>query len=365
MKPTEIINRVDPPRRGPAPKVSVLLPVHNGSAYIESAMRSMMLQTLRDIEIVTVDDGSTDETPQILDRLKAEDSRIRILRPAKNLRLPRALNFGLDHVRGEYVARMDGDDLSLPGRLARQAAYLDANPKVILVGSGIQEIDSQSRPIRSKPFSADPFAVRWKMRFGMPFNHPTFMFRRAAMTARYDPEWTVSEDYEIITRISDLGQIVCLPELLLKYRIHTESITGTTWNRQIVEAKMLSERIQTRDLPHRIWEKLAVFRKGYFDLEPLSESEIKALFTAVREMHAHDIATSPDHARWLSRETAQVLWATLWRSGRRYGACLRPFLTEGRDFLPALLLYKLENKQRLPKALQSAIDVDAYPSDEV
>ena len=336
-----------------APKVSVLLPVHNCAAYIESALRSMMEQTLRDIEIVVVDDGSTDATPAILARLAAADPRIRILRPEHNLRLPRALNFGLEHVRGTYVARMDADDLSLPNRLARQAAYLDAHPDVILVGCGVEEIDGQGRHIKRRALAQDPFAVRWRLRFHLAFNHPTFMFRRTEMTARYDPDWTVSEDYDLQARVAAMGDCAALPDVLLQYRVHENSITGTKWDRQIHEQVRIATRVQRAALSDPVYDALDPFRRAYYGQQTLGDDDIRALFAGMRGMIAADLVTAPDRGPWMRRQAAQLLWVALWRSGMGKARMVRAFLRHGRDFAGPLVLDRLGREERLPRALRA------------
>lgn len=340
------------------PRVCVLLPVHNGEKYIESALRSVMGQSLRDIEILVVDDGSTDETPAILARLAAEDARIRVERPDHNLRLPGALNFGLDRVQAPYVARMDADDLCEPDRLEIQARFLDAHPDIVLVGCGAIDIDAEDHEIRRRPAAADPFAVRWKLRFNLPFSHPTFMYRGAAMGLRYDALWTVSEDYDIAARLSERGKMACLPEMLLRYRVHDASITGTKFALQLEEALAISTRVQKTDLDPDIFDAMAIFRETYYRRLPLDGAGKKTLFDAFRQMIAADLRQAPDHGQWMQRQSAQLLWTTLWRSGVGKSDALRTFARYGADFLPAFALRGLELRgTALPGWLRSTPDV--------
>jgi glycosyltransferase involved in cell wall biosynthesis len=115
------------------PKVSCLLPVYNGEQFIEEAVRSLLAQTLKNFELVVVDDGSTDSTPRKLAALNAEDQRLRILRQA-NGGIVAALNAGLGLCRAGYIARMDADDVAAPDRFEFQADYLDRHPGCVLVG---------------------------------------------------------------------------------------------------------------------------------------------------------------------------------------------------------------------------------------
>src|SRR5262249_27807136 len=119
------------------PRVSVLMPVRNGDQYISAAVNSIVRKTLGDVEIIIVDDGYTDTTPQILHELASEDVRIRILRQLP-IGICAALEAGRAVARAPYIARMDSDDLALPHRLAAQASYLDCNPTIVAVGGQIQ-----------------------------------------------------------------------------------------------------------------------------------------------------------------------------------------------------------------------------------
>jgi glycosyltransferase involved in cell wall biosynthesis len=142
------------------PQVSVLIAVYNGLPYLEAALRSIMDQTLREIEIIVVDDASTDDTPAVLARLATEDPRIRVETLTENLRLPGALNRGLELVRAPLVARMDADDIADPKRLAVQKRFMDAHPDIILCGTSIRQIDAGGTYIRTSQRPRDAVCCR-------------------------------------------------------------------------------------------------------------------------------------------------------------------------------------------------------------
>ena len=335
------------------PQISVLLPVHNGVPYIEEALRSVMGQTFTDIEIVVIDDGSTDETPDILARLAAEDPRIRVIRPDTNLRLPGALNLGLDHVRGTYVARMDADDICEPDRLARQRAYLEAHPEITLIGCSVTRIRGDGTPFQVSVRAQDPFAARWMTRFVMPFRHPTFLFRRDEMPLRYDPACTVSEDYDILARLSVDHKIACLPDVLLQYREHGGSLTGTKWKLMLSEARKIAVPVQQADLSPAVFDALEPFRAAYYDQTPLDRAGQAAMFAGLKAMVEEDARTSPAHAPWVKRQTAQMAAQALLRAGTGKAQVVQAFLTAGTSFLPALAMRFLETRRALPAALRS------------
>lgn len=339
--------------QSPKPKVSVLLPVHNGAEYVESAVRSVMEQTLQDIEILLVDDASTDETAEILARLAAEDARIRIEHLKENHRLPRALNRGLDLCRGEYVARMDADDLCEPRRLEVQTAYLDSNPEVTLIGCSVIRIDGEGTPFQTSVRAQDAFATRWMCRFVMPFRHPTFLFRRAEMDLRYDPDCTVSEDYDLLARLTAKRKVGCLPDVLLRYREHGGSLTGTKWHKMVEEAQKIAVPVQQADMSPDVFEAMAAFRNSYYGLQPLDDKGVAALFDGLGRMARADAAASPSHAAWVWRQTAQLAAQALLRSGAGKRGILWAFLSQGRDFLPSLTARFLETRGLVPAALRS------------
>jgi hypothetical protein len=341
----------------PVPAVSVLIAVHNGLPYVESALRSVMNQTFREIEIVVVDDCSTDATPALLDRLAAEDARIRLLRLATNHRLPGALNRGLELVRAPLVARMDADDLCHPTRLDVQKRFMEARPGVALISSSVRRIDAQGRRLSATPRPRDPAMCRWMMRFRLPLVHPAFMFRWPmpdGARPRYDPAFDLAEDHEFAIRVLDHGDLVSLPDILLDYRVHAANTTSRNWVRQTGVARAAAEPFIARELPPAVAAGLAPFMAAFFGLE---RQDPAAVFAGLRAMLAHDTARWPGRAAWLRRQTAQLAWDALQRSRMPKRARLAAFLGPGRDFLPHLMLRGAEIGGLLPRAWRSDPDV--------
>ena len=126
------------------PRLSVILPVYNGSAFLAEAMESVLNQTFRDFELLVIDDASTDGSAAVAEQFG--DPRVRVIRQEANRRLPATLNHGLDLARGEWVARMDADDICHPQRFARQVAFLEAHPDHGVVGSWSEDIDEYGKP---------------------------------------------------------------------------------------------------------------------------------------------------------------------------------------------------------------------------
>jgi len=199
--------------------VSVLLPVYNCPRYVGAAIESILAQSFGDFEFLIIDDGSTDETPHVLDQYS--DERIRRIRH-DNRGLAGTLNVGISLARGIYVARQDQDDISLPDRLAKQTAYMDAHPECGLLGTWAQILEEDRLCERYHKHPADPCALRYEMLFNNPFVHSSVMLRKSVLDAvggySTDPKRQPPEDYELWSRIVRHSQVANLPELLVRYR---------------------------------------------------------------------------------------------------------------------------------------------------
>ena len=207
------------------PAVSVLLPVCNAVPYVEAAVRSILTQTFRDFELLLIDDGSTDGSGPILERLAAEDGRIRLLR-RENRGLIATLNQGLALARAPYTARMDADDISLPQRLAAQHAHMEAHPEVAALGGAIRLTNADGRPGRRVGYPSRP-AIGEALLWGSPLAHPAVMLRTDAVrrAGGYPADFPHAEDYALWLRLCREGALDNLPQVLLLYRVHGRSVS--------------------------------------------------------------------------------------------------------------------------------------------
>jgi len=206
------------------PEISVVLPVHNGDRYLAEALDSILGQTLRDFEVIAVDDGSTDATAEILGAYARRDGRVRLL-GQPHLGLIAALNRGLDAASGEYVARMDADDVSLDFRLDRQVHFMKAHPYVGVCGGWIRFFGAVAgSEWRTAP---DHATLVSSLLFESPLAHPTVMLRRDRFgpDLRYDPSFPHSEDYDLWERASRSTRLASVQEVLLLHRIHDRQVT--------------------------------------------------------------------------------------------------------------------------------------------
>lgn len=202
------------------PRVSVIIPVYNRAIFVGAAIESILAQTFADFELIVIDDGSTDATPDMVRSFA--DPRIRLVGHECNLGIPAARNSGLAAARGRYVATLDSDDVAHPKRLERQVAFLDAHPDHALVGSWTADMDENGRPlgkIRRKP--TRPADVRAKLLFGGSVTNSTIMGRTEILRRYgYREEFRVRQDYDLFARLSERYPIANLPEALVWVRRH-------------------------------------------------------------------------------------------------------------------------------------------------
>ena len=200
---------------GQTPRVTVLMPVYNAEAYLREAMDSILAQTFTDYEFLILDDASSDTSAEIV--RSYDDPRIRLVQNERNLKVAATLNKGLEMARGEYIARMDADDISLPERLARQVAFLDIHSEVGIVGVWAKAFGKTSFLM---PQPADPEIARAKLLFDSCFVHPALMMRRSFLEIhglRYQ-DMAHFEDYELWQRAARLFPLANIPEWLFLYR---------------------------------------------------------------------------------------------------------------------------------------------------
>lgn len=224
-------------------KVSVIMPAYNAEKYIGKAIESILNQTFQDFELIIIDDGSTDNTANII--LSYHDERIRNIRNEQNLKLPKTLNKGIELAKGEYIARMDSDDISLPNRLERQVDFMDNRPQISICGTWVDTFgwkeETWGHPLKSSYIHA-------QMLFECCLFHPSVLFRKQDFINNnlwYDSNYDYAEDYELWSRAIQKLQFANLDVVLLKYRLHDQQSRSTVKNDII---KKLQEQIRGNQL---------------------------------------------------------------------------------------------------------------------
>lgn len=206
------------------PKISVIMPLYNSEDYVEQAIHSVLSQTMRDFELLVLDDGSEDKSIEIVQ--KFSDKRIRVVIHAENMGAAKARNTLLEIATGKYIALMDSDDLSLPQRFAKQVRLLDSQPQAGGCGAWIQILGR--RPHALWRYPADPDAVRACMLFGSPLAAPTVMVRTSILAQphlQFDSRFEPAEDYDLWERIARTYNLYNITEVLALYRIHSSQLS--------------------------------------------------------------------------------------------------------------------------------------------
>lgn len=210
------------------PKVTVIMPVYNGERYLDEAINSILSQSFTDFEFVIIDDGSDDRSWKIMQSIR--DSRIRLERNEKNMGLIATLNRGIKLAKGEYIARMDCDDVSLPNRLKIQVMFLDTNQDIGMVGTDFTMITSDGTPWNPPKLfnvSTEPNLVEWGLYFNCHVCHPSIMVRKTVYShlGGYRDEFIHAEDYDFFLRAVSYTKISNLQQVMYKLRKHERNVS--------------------------------------------------------------------------------------------------------------------------------------------
>jgi GT2 family glycosyltransferase len=282
------------------PLISVCLPVYNTERYVGQAIESILNQTLGDFELLILDDGSTDGSLEVLRRYADRDPRIHLTsRPNKGL--APSLNELVDQSRGEFLARMDADDVALPERFERQVEYLRAHPDCVLVGSRVRLIDPDGDPLcdwckLQDHESLDAIFLRGER--STEISHPAIIMRRDAVLAvgKYRP-FEVIEDVDLFLRLAERGRIANLPEVLLQYRIHASNISKAKSYHQAIDRvwpEITRDARRRRNLPE-LADPPAAPVPPRTDQTPVEEREKWAWWA----LGAGHLVTARKHAHWV------------------------------------------------------------------
>lgn len=202
------------------------MPVFNGEKYLTQAINSILRQTYQNFEFLIIDDGSTDKSIKIIKAFK--DPRIRLVRNKKNFGLIKTLNKGISLARGEYIARMDCDDVSLSKRLEKQVEFMDQHPDIGVCGTAVKLIGNKVKWY----FPADHDHLKCQLLFTNTIAHPTTMIRKKVLNNIKYEKYEHAEDYHLWVTLSNKTKLTNLPEVLLKYRQHPKQVSNKFKSKQ-------------------------------------------------------------------------------------------------------------------------------------
>jgi glycosyltransferase involved in cell wall biosynthesis len=207
------------------PLISVVMGVHNGERYLREAVNSIIQQTYEHWEFIIIDDCSSDGTAGILKSYK--DKRIRIIRNDENLGLTKSLNKGIELAKGDYIARLDADDISLPGRFEQQLKFMEADKELGATASFTYVINENSEVVGQSKQPTDSHALMLALKVNTAFGpHGSVLMRSEAVqkVGAYDPDFKRSQDYDLWLRLAQHFKLQVIPQLLYKWRSHSDSI---------------------------------------------------------------------------------------------------------------------------------------------
>jgi len=214
------------------PKISVIMSVYNSEKYLREAIESVLNQTFTDFEFIIVNDGSTDNSPKIIK--SHNDERIRIINNEKNIGLTKSLNKALKQGKGEYIARQDADDVSLPNRFEMQVKYLESHPEVVLLGTSFYLIDETGEITKKYVVLAKP-TIKDLIKENQ-FSHGSVMVKKEIVDklGGYNELFRYSQDYELWLRIAECYEVRNLRQILYKLRSHNENIRFMNWKESLL-----------------------------------------------------------------------------------------------------------------------------------
>jgi glycosyltransferase involved in cell wall biosynthesis len=210
------------------PLVTVLMTVYNAERFIGEALESIVNQTYKNLEIIVVDDGSSDKSYQIAKTYQVKDKRIKLLRLKENSGPSLASNVGIEKATGKFIARMDADDIALPDRIAKQVTYLLDNPDVVLLGGQCILIDDRGRIVGEKDFPVTHREIYQSLFNINPIQHPSCIINRELLPKEhvyYRNHSFLAHDLELVFELAQYGELANLKETVLFYRQYPNSLS--------------------------------------------------------------------------------------------------------------------------------------------
>ncbi len=325
------------------PRISIIMSVYNGEDYIRETLDSILSQTFRDWELVVINDCSTDSTPHILKEYAGRDERVKHHNNEVNLRLQKSLNKALGLAKGEYIARMDADDICLPDRLQKQYDFMEANRDVALSSCRFMTVKNGVYASGGCGGRCDNDAIRAMLLVTNPILHPGVIARTDVIRELgYDDTCTCTEDLELWIRMSMQGKkMAILPECLLIYRLHDKQITSTTLEKQ-----------------HK--EVMKIQNKHYGSLLDVMDEEMQSFYiSGVYFKEKADAKSFQSYAKWLKganaktkafpKETIDYALFEMLAEYKRQGISKKDVIASMLLFSPAFIVKEIMRRKKTAK----------------
>lgn len=208
------------------PLVSVIMPVYNCENYLRLALDSITNQTYKNLEIIVVDDCSSDNSWEIIKEYEARDDRIKAYKNKENSKIVATMNFAISKSTGKYLARMDGDDEKVSDSIESQVAFMEKNEDVVVVGGTVEICDEEMNTLNNRSYLTTDREIRSKIFRFSPFAHAAIMMRAQLVPNEpYKLNW--AEDYDLYFRLGALGKFANLEKTIYRVRTHKQSVSRT------------------------------------------------------------------------------------------------------------------------------------------
>jgi len=223
------------------PLISVLMPVWNGEAFLEAAVNSVLEQTFQDFELLVINDGSTDRTAEILGRYT--DPRIRVI-SLDHAGIVVALNHGVAQAQARWIARLDADDMCVQDRLESQWRAVNDHPGAVLCHSGVENFGEEAPTTQPARLPKSRSFTAMRLCYMCPVTHSSVLFNRQVQmeAGGYLPEERHAEDYSLWGRMLERGEFVALPQKLIRFRYHGQSVSRKNLSTQVALTKEIGAR---------------------------------------------------------------------------------------------------------------------------
>ncbi len=222
------------------PRVSTIMSVYNARQFLDESIQGILSQTFKDFEFIIINDGSTDNSLNIIKNYAKQDKRIILIENKKNIGLTKSLNKGLRITRGKYIARIDADDIALPERLEKQYKYLEEHQDIFLIGGAALVIDKNEKEIKKYKPIVNENKLKRLLKERNAIYHPTIMFRNEGFL--YREKFYYSQDYDFyLEMLSEEKRLVNISDFLIKYRMSSEAVSFSQRAKQKLFANKAKE----------------------------------------------------------------------------------------------------------------------------
>lgn len=307
------------------PKVSIIMPVYNSEKYVGEAISSILEQTYKDFELIVIDDCCKDRSAEIIKQFK--DERIVFVQNKENKGFLYGLNYGIEIARGEYIARLDDDDIAYPDRLEKQIAYMDSHEEIILLGTQINLlIDGNIVPKEFVPIYS-PEEIKFSLLFGnYCIAHSSFMMRKKVLldnNIRYEIFKQVP-DHHMQLCLSKYGKLYCLDDVLVTWRIHAQQSTQVRSREMKMEEEDRVRCIYINSLDIAVGDKLILKQAVCRDLR--TKDDYCKIKNAFMEWAKANSLTLTDEN---NRKCMQFVWKDILLQQQRNMHALVGYLSSG------------------------------------